>query len=199
MRYSELIENVINSQQHFYHGTSSSRMQTIKSNGLTPQTDVASFSRGNSSTINGWTDKCIYITTDKTIAKRYAVNETKFSGGNPVILEVDLMDSSKLHVDDDFIIDYVYKQFAAENGVVTDDVDEAIEASDNITGILLGMNIIFTGSLSEVAEECYNDIEYAKRMKQYAIKAAKMDWHNSLPNIAYMGIIPPQNIREIEL
>lgn len=198
LRYRELVENVVIPSFNFYHGTSTARMRSIMSNGLVPQKNAMSFNRGNSSTIQGWTEKSIYLTTDRNKAEKYAKSEVSFSGGKAAILAIDVPDKSKLHVDDDFIIDYVYKQFAAENGVITDDVNEAIESSDNITGILLGMNIVFVGSLSKIADECYNDIEYAKRMRQYAMTAAKMDWHMSLPCVAYMGTIPPQNIREIE-
>jgi hypothetical protein len=185
----------------FFHGTSSARLPSIMQHGLTPHTDPGSRNRNNASTINGWTEKNVYLSTSATEAQRYAEMEANHTGGTPVVLAVTVPDQSKLVPDDDFIIDATTIVMAQENGWEPEgdawDISNAHEASDNYSGISQAVQIALVAPLERIADAAYYDVPYARRLKDAVLKAMQTPWQEALAarwnngSVAYQGAIPP--------
>lgn len=120
-------ENVFNPKNIpvMYHGTTDKHLSQIERFGLVPQKETDSVMRGNNSTIDGYTQKNIYLTVDPILAQLYANSQASRQGGNPVVFEVRIPDPSKLVADDDHILD-VAKKMAREYIAQKYDIDDAI-------------------------------------------------------------------------
>jgi hypothetical protein len=103
---------------YFYHGTNRKSAVNIMKVGLRPMDTknimvtnrfsddmkTKSMFRGNSSTIQGYTDNNIYLTPSINVAKSYAWRQTTFKEDpedSPIVLKVMIPDPSKLLIDDD--------------------------------------------------------------------------------------------------
>ncbi len=93
----------------FYHGTTSRHLDTIEKVGLQPQPDPVSGLRGNNSTVPGYTEHNVYLTTSLMFARAYANvqvrNDEKngIEGTYSVVFEVQIPDPLKLFPDDDLM------------------------------------------------------------------------------------------------
>lgn len=178
-----------------YHGTSSSVMDKIKKFGLIPQlTDnmnIDSFYRQNISTIFGHTEQNIYLSVNDGLAELYAKNQAEIRNDTPILITVQIPDTTKLLVDDDYInvrIDFV--------------IGEMLEDFPRIKKITGELNIISTVFKNEntllqlaqdkeetnILKQCIHTAkeEYNKLMKTNYVKSLISQYQA----VAYRGRIP---------
>jgi hypothetical protein len=114
----------------FYHGTTVKNLKSILQLGLRPQDtkNLKSYFRGNSSTIGGYTDKCVYFTPNLKWARMYARSQAKHNKSQSAVLMVGIPDKAKLVPDDGVILGGILTKVHAEvNRITTKPIEGSIE------------------------------------------------------------------------
>jgi hypothetical protein len=215
MRLTDILNEAAGGLKLF-HGTSSRALPGIMKLGLTPQTKPESVMRGNLSTIPGYTERMVYLAPTAREASVYAQRLCAQFGGDPVILEIAVLPTDPLHVDDDYIIRQILAAMLASEGhppLSRDDFDADgdIDIEYSTVGaahqewaemLWTHRDAFYQGEIDRIDEP--PTILAGLRTGYAAYRdALQAPWQHGLkakrdPAVAFAGTIPPDRIRVLD-